>query len=177
MGDFWLWKVRSTSREVEGVYAGLYSVISSCNFFLEKIDDVIKAQTDDDRITALEQYSGEELKEAITDNIDKLHFIAEFLLKNEIMDGEQFKAAMEGNVTPEELDAMADEKKRRSEEQNRKQAEKLKEEEEKNRKAAEEFGGNQTDAGVTTCGANVVSVVEEIKKQKSFTAVAGTAHK
>ncbi|MBR0449965.1 MAG: ATP-dependent zinc metalloprotease FtsH [Clostridia bacterium] len=36
-------------------------------------------------------------KQILTDNIDKLHFVAEFLLKNEIMDGEQFSAAMSGN--------------------------------------------------------------------------------
>ena len=35
------------------------------------------------------------------------------------------------------------------------------------RKITEEFGRNRDDAGAVTCGANVVSVVEEIKKQKS----------
>ena len=58
-GQHWQWDIRSTNSEVEAVYASLYGVIAQCNFFLEKIDDVIKAQTDDDRITALEQYTGE----------------------------------------------------------------------------------------------------------------------
>ena len=59
MGDFWLWKVRSTSREVEGVYAGLYSVISSCNFFLEKVDQVKATETNDEHLEALDYYKGE----------------------------------------------------------------------------------------------------------------------
>ncbi len=69
-------------------------------------------------------------------HLAKLHFLAEFLVRNEIMDGDQFKAAMEGDVTFEELDAMVEEKKRKSEEENRKRAERLREEEEK-RKAEE----------------------------------------
>ncbi len=59
-------------------------------------------------------------KRILTENIDKLHFVAEFLLKNEIMDGEQFKAAMEGNPTFEELEEMTEAKKRRSREENEK---------------------------------------------------------
>jgi cell division protease FtsH len=37
----------------------------------------------------------ENAKRILNENIDKLHFISEFLIRNEIMDGEQFKAAME----------------------------------------------------------------------------------
>ncbi len=57
-------------------------------------------------------------KQILTDNIEKLHFIAEFLLRNEIMDGEQFAAAMEGTPTFEELEEMTEAKKRRSREEN-----------------------------------------------------------
>ncbi len=57
-------------------------------------------------------------KKILTDNIDKLHFISEFLIKNEVMDGEQFKAAMEGNPTFEELEEMTEAKKRKSREEN-----------------------------------------------------------
>jgi len=57
-------------------------------------------------------------KTILTENMDKLHFIAEFLLKNEIMDGEQFTAAMEGTPTFEELEEMTEAKKRRSREEN-----------------------------------------------------------
>ena len=58
-GQHWLWNIRSTNAEVESVYASLYSIISNCNFFLERIEDVIKKQTDDQKITILEQYTGE----------------------------------------------------------------------------------------------------------------------
>lgn len=58
-GHHWLWDIRSTNSEIEAVYASLYTVIAQCNFFLEKVDDVIKKQTDDERITTLEQYTGE----------------------------------------------------------------------------------------------------------------------
>ncbi len=58
-GNHWQWDIRSTNAEVESVYASLYSIISNCNFFLEKIDGVVAEQTDDQRITILEQYTGE----------------------------------------------------------------------------------------------------------------------
>ena len=54
----------------------------------------------------------------LRDNIDKLHFVAAFLLKNETMDDKQFEAAMNGEPTFEELEAMVAEKKRVSEEEN-----------------------------------------------------------
>ena len=57
-------------------------------------------------------------KALLTEHVDKLHFISEFLLKNEVMDGEQFKAAMEGTPTFEELEEMTEAKKRRSREEN-----------------------------------------------------------
>ncbi len=57
-------------------------------------------------------------KSILAEKMDKLHFIAEFLLKNEIMDGEQFAAAMDGEPTFEELEEMTESKKRRSREEN-----------------------------------------------------------
>ena len=73
--------------------------------------------------------------EILTEHLDKLHFVAAFLLKNEIMDGDQFKAAMEGDPTIEELEEMAEEKKRKSREDNEK---KRAENEERERREAEE---------------------------------------
>ena len=55
---------------------------------------------------------------------EKLDFITEFLLRNEIMDDEQFEFAMRDGATMEEVEALVTEKKRRSEEENqRRQAE------------------------------------------------------
>ena len=72
----------------------------------------------DAEIHAIITNSYNNAKQILTDNIDKLHFIAKFLLKNEIMDGEQFTAAMEGNPTFEELEEMTEAKKRKSREEN-----------------------------------------------------------
>ena len=75
-------------------------------------------------------------KQILTENIGKLHFVAEFLLKNEIMDGEQFKAAMEGDPTFEELEEMTEAKRRKSREENEER--RKKQEEERRRKEEEE---------------------------------------
>ena len=71
-------------------------------------------------------------EDILTEHIDKLHFVAEFLLKNESMDEEQFKAAMElDNPTIEDIEDIAFRKQRKSEEENGVAHE-------NNRKAAEE---------------------------------------
>ena len=54
----------------------------------------------------------------LSENVNKLHFVAEFLQKNEVMDEDQFKAAMEGEPTIEELEEMAAAKKRKSAKEN-----------------------------------------------------------
>ncbi len=84
-------------------------------------------------------------KRILTENMDKLHFIAEFLLKNEIMDGEQFEAAMNGTPTFEELEEMTEAKKRRSREENEARR-KAQLEEEERRKAEEARQSEQSDA-------------------------------
>lgn len=58
-GSFWQWQVRPTSSEIESVYAALYQVIASCNFYLEKIDAVMADQVVEERILTLQQYTGE----------------------------------------------------------------------------------------------------------------------
>ncbi len=74
-----------------------------------KIDSEIKALLDEGYATA---------KRLLEENREKLNFVAEFLLKNEMMDGDQFVAAMNGNPTMEELEEMAEEKRRRSRAEN-----------------------------------------------------------
>ena len=58
-GSFWLWQIRSTTSEVESVYASLYNIISNCNFYLEKIGIVKANTTDDNKLTSLDFYTGE----------------------------------------------------------------------------------------------------------------------
>ncbi len=84
----------------------------------------------DDEIRALVAKAYNKCREILTAHKDKLEFVAQYLLSRETMDGDQFKAAMEGDVTPEELDEMKAERERQSAEENRKRAE-------ENRKKAE----------------------------------------
>ena len=58
-GDFWLWKIRPTDLLIQDVYAQLYAVIGACNFYLDRIDDVIARETSDTNLETLDQYTGE----------------------------------------------------------------------------------------------------------------------
>ena len=81
----------------------------------------------------------ETCKKHLEDNIQKLHFVAGFLLKNESMDEEQFKACMEmDDPTVEYIESLATERKRKSEEENKVAHENLAREEEEARIKAEE---------------------------------------
>ena len=74
----------------------------------------------DDEIRAIISSAYATCKKYITEHVDKLHFVASFLLKNESMDEEQFKAAMESeNPTIEDIEKIAEEKKKKSEEENK----------------------------------------------------------
>ncbi len=74
----------------------------------------------DNEIRRIIAESYERCKKYLTEHIDKLHFVAEFLLKYESMDEEQFKAAMESDSpTLEEIAEIANERARVSEEENK----------------------------------------------------------
>ena len=88
----------------------------------------------DEEIHAIIQSAYDDAKAILNRLMDKMNFIADFLLKNEIMDGEQFKAAMEGDPTFEELEEMTEAKKRKSREENE---ERRREEARRAREAAE----------------------------------------
>ena len=87
-------------------------------------------------------------KNILTEHIDKLNFVAEFLLKNESMDEEQFVAAMEAEApVMEEIEAIETARKRRSEEENKNAYERnLKREAEQ--KAKEEAEAKREGAGL-----------------------------
>ncbi len=65
-------------------------------------------------------------KEILLEKREKLDFITEFLMRNEIMDDEQFALAMQDGVTMDEVESLMTEKKRRSEEENKRRAEEIK---------------------------------------------------
>ncbi len=70
--------------------------------------------------------------EILSENADKVKKLAEYLLKVETVDGDQFKALMDHDASFEELDAIAEEKKRKSEEEN--EARRKREEEERRKR-------------------------------------------
>ena len=78
-----------------------------------QIDAEIKALLDEGYATA---------KQILEENRDKLDFIAEFLLQNEVMDGDQFKAAMDEGASMGDLEMMAELKKDRSRRENEERA-------------------------------------------------------
>lgn len=77
-------------------------------------------------------------KKLLSAHRDKLDFIAEFLVKHELMDGDQFKAIMEtDSPTQEQIEAIVEEKKRISEEANLAEKERLAAIEEEKKRSAE----------------------------------------
>ena len=77
----------------------------------------------DNEINSIINNAYDKAKEILRGDIHRLHFIAEFLLKNEVMDGDQFKAVMESECpVMEEIEAIADAKKQKSLEDNKAKA-------------------------------------------------------
>ena len=86
----------------------------------------------DDEIRSIISQSYDRCKKYLSDHIEKLHFVAKFLLKNETMDQDQFNYAMENDdPTIEDIEKIAEEKKKKSEEENRMRAERQREEAER----------------------------------------------
>ncbi|MBE6538108.1 MAG: ATP-dependent zinc metalloprotease FtsH [Ruminococcaceae bacterium] len=94
----------------------------------------------DDEVRSIIDSAYEKCVEYLKEHMDKLHFVAEYLYKHESMDNDQFKAAMERECTEEEIEAIADEKKRESSEENKIRAEKNAE---KEQQEAEEKDTNE----------------------------------
>ena len=106
-----------------------------------KIDSEVKRFVDEGYALA---------KKVLTEQMDKLHFIAGFLVKYEVMDGEQFATAMREEAPTEEmLLSMTDEKQKRSEEENRAAAEETRRKAEEEKDAAEDdaAAGSQNGTG------------------------------
>ena len=77
------------------------------------------AATIDDEIRSIIMAAYDRCKSILEEHIDKLHFVANFLLKNEFMDEDQFNACMEmDDPTIESIEKIAEDRKRVSEEEN-----------------------------------------------------------
>ena len=99
----------------------------------------------------------ETAKRILTQYMSKMHFIAEFLVKNEIMDGEQFMAAMNGDPTFEELEEMTEAKKRKSREENEQRRKQQAEAERRRKEAEEKARSKGAGAGASSEGWGYVS--------------------
>ncbi|MBQ7500794.1 MAG: ATP-dependent zinc metalloprotease FtsH [Clostridia bacterium] len=77
----------------------------------------------------------------LRENIEKLHFIADYLVKHEVIDDEQFRMIMEGDPSEEDLEKIAEEKKKRSKEADLKRREEVERQRaEEERRRAEQVG-------------------------------------
>ena len=99
----------------------------------------------DDEVRAIIDEAYAKCKAYLQENIDKLHFVAEFLYKHESMDRDQFEAAMQEGATEEDIVKIAEDKKSESEKENRERAEKNAKREEEE-KAQAEASSAETDA-------------------------------
>ena len=106
----------------EGSEVFLGRNLSSAPDHSEKISAII-----DDEVHKIITEAYANAKRILTENIAKLHFIAEYLVNHETMDGDQFKAVMDEGAGEAELEAIAEEKARKSAEANeaRKRAKEL----------------------------------------------------
>ena len=99
----------------------------------------------DDEVRAIIDEAYAKCKAYLQENIDKLHFVAEFLYKHESMERDQFEAAMQEGATEEDIVKIAEDKKSESEKENRERAEKNAKREEEE-KAQAEASSAETDA-------------------------------
>ena len=114
----------------------------------------------DNEIHVIISEAYDKAKTILKDDIAKLHFIAEFLLKHEVMDGDQFKAVMESaEPSMEEIEAIAEAKKQKSLEDNKNR------EIENAEKAAAEAAQAEAEAEAGAEGAEVSLDAEAISSE------------
>ena len=114
---------------------------SSSQDYSEEIAAKIDAE-----IHAILTEAYDKAKAILLSDIDKMHFIADFLMKNESMDGDQFKAIMETDVpTMEQIEAIAEAKKKQSEDANKSRAEQDKKAAEDSESTPDNTGDEQKD--------------------------------
>ncbi len=103
-------------------------------------------------------------QDILKDNMDKMHFIAKYLAKHEILDDKQFEAIMNGNPTEEDIEKMAEQRKNRSIAENEEQ-QKINEENEK--KAFEEAKKAEEEARMKAQEGNGFDAFAELERKES----------
>ena len=97
-----------------------------------------------------------EARKILNEHIDKLHFVAQYLLKHESMDGDQFAAAMKDGATEEELDAIAAEKAEKSRRDN------------EAREAAQKKANEEADTNAEAEQPEETTSAENVEEQSSY---------
>ncbi len=97
----------------------------------------------DNEVRAIIDRAYKRCTQILTEHADKLKKLAEYLLKVETVDGDQFEALMKDDASFEELDAIAEDKRKKSAEENEERRRRL---EEEKRKAEEEAAKRETEA-------------------------------
>ncbi|MBP5288954.1 MAG: ATP-dependent zinc metalloprotease FtsH [Clostridia bacterium] len=77
----------------------------------------IAAEIDEETLRIISQ-AYDKAVALLTEHMDKLHFVAKYLIENEVMDEEQFAAAMQDGTTAEDIARIKDEKLRKSIDEN-----------------------------------------------------------
>ena len=90
----------------------------------------------DEEIRSLIERAYNECRVILTEHRDRLEFVAQYLLKYETMDGDQFLAAMQPDATEQQLLDIAEEKRRKSAQANEQRAQEKREQEEAAAQAA-----------------------------------------
>ena len=110
--------------------------INNSNGYSEKIAAEI-----DTEIRAIIEESYARAKQLLDENEEKLRFVAEYLVKYEVMTGDQFKAYLEQGASEESLNAMVEEKRKKQAEEDarrKKQEQERRAEDEQARRHREE---------------------------------------
>ena len=97
----------------------------------------------DDEVRRIIDSAYKKCVEYLSEHMDKLHFVAQYLYKHETMDNDQFMAAMERDCTEEEIVAIAEQKKNESRAENDRRAEIDAKKEAENRANSEENASSQ----------------------------------
>lgn len=97
-------------------------------------------------------------------NMDKMHFIAKYLVKHEIIDDKQFEAIMEGDPTEEDIEKMAEARKNQSKAENEEQ-QRINEENDK--KAFEEAKKAEEEARMNAKEGDGFDAFAELERKES----------
>lgn len=109
----------------------------------------------DHEIHQIIQKAYSKAKDVLTEHIGKLHFIAEFLFKNEIMDADQFRAVMErDDVTIAEIEEIAESKKQQSLIANAARQEEIRREQEQKQSSDQQAADNEPQSNADTSDAS-----------------------